>query len=389
MSWQPHRPRGILTSNDRALLEGEIEYEHRQQYSNRYDDIRTRIANGLLDFSVIRACLRDRDRKRIFRDPAQESEVANAPFIESIRELFYWTYFGLKEQNYNIEKLLIEAIEDAEEDFLLTYWGESVDADVQIDINIEQSDDIDDLIAAIENGEAVKAGRLYNLLELSSGVPIDLSEVDTVRVWFQSHYPEGEKAVLETMFTDYLGKDVEIKGATDRITSGELGLETRNAVVDPNRSLPDPSEIKNYRSPTGFNSEPNEETIAEIRRQEESEKTLDEDDAQNANESIIGGVIDEMMEQAEPTPPTIDDIIEERKEFEERHGPVTPKAIIALLEQIQDQFVSTIEIGAALDCAPEAARQILKELLDQQRVRTRSVTDTSGNHLSIWWLANE
>ena len=49
-------------------------------------------------------------------------------------------------------------------------------------------------------------------------------------------------------------------------------------------------------------------------------------------------------------------------------------------------FTSTVEVAAAFDCAPVAARQALSELADQAQVKRRSVTDIDGENLNIWWL---
>ena len=246
MSDQEVRPRGILTSKDREFLRGEIEYKHQQQYSNRRRDIRERIVNSLLDFNVIQYTLQDKDRKLIFQDPAAAARVDDPLLPESIRSMLYWTYLGLKEQNYDFEGLLIEAIEQAEKDFARKYWGESVEATVRLDIDVTRRYDIDDLITAVENGGPVKANRIYDLLELSGGVPIDTSKLDTLRVWFQSAYPEGEKAVLETLFSEYLNTEVEIEDAVARVDLSELGFERESAVTDTEYSRPDPGEIKHY-----------------------------------------------------------------------------------------------------------------------------------------------
>jgi len=95
---------------------------------------------------------------------------------------------------------LVRAIEEAEKDFARKYFGETVEISVSFDVDVIRSHDIDTLITQIESGGPVLANRLYDLLQLSKGVPIDVDDLTTLRVWFKSGYPDGEKAVLETLF---------------------------------------------------------------------------------------------------------------------------------------------------------------------------------------------
>jgi len=389
MSDQENRPRGMLTPKDRELLRGEIEYKHQQQYSNRRRDIRERIANGLLDFNAIQYSLQDKDRKLIFQDPATAAGVDDPLLPESIRSMFYWTYLGLREQNYDFEGLLVKAIEQAEEDFARKYWGESVEATVRFDIDVTRTYDIDDLITAVENGGPIKANRIYDLLELSGGVPIDTSKLDTLRVWFQSSYPEGEKAVLETLFSEYLNAEVEIEDAEARVDLSELGIERESAVIDTEYSRPDPSEIKHY-SPS-FDDD-FDETIEEIRLQEMVRSSIEERTEQSENdESILNSAIDDMVDWDASTdaPPSVYDFIDERAEQADLDKPVTPEVVLELLEEISDDLVSTIEVAAALGCAPDAARQALSTLLEERRVERQSVIDSNRNSLSLWSIRSD
>lgn len=387
MSDQEKRPRGMLTPKDRELLRGEIEYKHQQQYSNRRRKIRERIANGLLDFNAIQYTLQDKDRKLIFQDPAAAAGVNDPLLPESIRSMLYWTYLGLREQNYDFEGLLVEAIEQAEEDFARKYWGENVEATVRFDIDVTRTYDIDDLITAVENGGPVKANRIYDLLELSGGVPIDTSKLDTLRVWFQSSYPEGEKAVLETLFSEYLDVEVQIEDAEARVDLSELGFERESAVIDTEYSRSDPSEIKNY-SPA-FDDD-FDETIEEIRLQEMINSSTEERTERPENDgSILNSAIDEMMDSSTSSPPSIYDFIDDRVEQANPDKPVTPEVVSELLEEISDPLVSTIEVAAALSCAPDAARQALSTLFEKNRVERQSVIDSNQNSLSLWSIKSD
>ncbi len=378
------RPRGLLTPTDRAFLRGEKEYGTKQQTTNRYQNIRKRIANGLLDFSTIRYSLRDKERKRIFRDPADAAGVSDPLFFENLQSMLYWTYLGLKEQNYDFEGLLIDAIEQAEEDFARKYWGESVTVDVHFDIDVTRSHSIDDLITAVENGGPVKAKSLYDLLELSGGVPIDTSKLDTLRVWFQSSYPEGEKAVLETLFSEYLDVEVQIEDAEARVDLSELGFERESAVIDTEYSRPDPSEIKNYSSSIDNDFE---KTIEKIRLQEMvNSSTEDRNEGSENEDSILNSAIDETVDWNTDSPPSIYDVIDEGAEQADPDEPVTPEVVFELLEEISNPLVSTIEVAAALGCAPDAARQALSTLLKERRVERQSVIDSNQNYLSLWSL---
>lgn len=373
------RSRGILTPRDRELLRGEIEYEHRQQYSNRYKDIRARIANGLLDFSLIRYALRDRDRKRIFRDPAGESGADSVSLTDSLRAMLSWTYLGLREQNYDFETILVEAIEEAEADFARKYWGESVDITVTYNVETDRSQDIGDLITLIEEGGPVPANRLYNLLQLSRGVPIDTSKLDVVRVWFDSSYPEGEKAVLETIFSEYLGTSVEIEDAESRVDM--VGLDS--AVTEDKAPRPDPTVAKNYSLPTDVQRKG---TGKRIKRK--TNRRLNNNDNSNYEDrdSPSDQVIDQIMGKGENTPPSIEDLIDNGK----FHSKVpTPETVIELFKTVREPFLSTVDVAAVFDSAVDAASQSLAGAQKEGRVSRQSVRDTAGDHLAVWQLNRE
>lgn len=378
MSNEKDRPRGILTQNDRALLRGEIDYSHKQQYSNRRRDIRERIANGLLDFNTIQYQLRDKDRKRIFQEPAEAAGVEDPLFYESICGMLYWTYFGLNEQNYDIEGMISESIGLAEEDFSRKYWGKSVDVDVRFDVEVNRSEDIEDLITAVEDGEPVRADRLYDFLRLSEGVPIDTEKIDTVRVWFRSAYRQGEKAVLQTLFSEYLGVEVEIEDIESHARLHESDMN-RNAVIDPNQSRPNPREIKNYRSTTSdIQGEPSTRFLADSQESEGE-----------GHENILEGAIDNHMEKGEEPRPSLHQLVTDTKNTDKEDESITPESLLNVLNQMHEPVVSTIDVAAAFDCTPDAARQVLSKLRVEEKIQSNSVLDAEGNRLEIWWLSSE
>lgn len=387
------RPRGLLTPTDRAFLRGEIEYDHKQQVTDRYRGIRNRIANGLLDFTAIQHLLREKERKRIFRDPSDAAGVEDPAFFENLHSMFYWTYFGLKEQNYDFQGLLTEVVEQAEEDFARKYWGESVDVSVQFNVDITRSHDIEEVISAVENGGPVKANSLYDLLELSGGVPIDTSKLDTVRVRFQSSFPEGEKAVLETLFSAYLDAEVEIVDAESRVGLAASDMkdsevfEKTSAVVSKDQSRPDPGQIKNYRPTTEYDSE---ETTEYIRQKEILQSTEgNQIDSQSEPDGFPDNVIDNIGGGKESVQPSIRELIDQQDTKSRRDGPITPDKILKLLCKISDRFVSTSEVAAAVDCAPDAARQALSALRAGRQLNHRSVADSNGGRVEMWWLPEE
>jgi len=377
MSDSTDRPRGMLTPNDRALLLGEVEYDHRQQYSNRRQDIRERIANGVLDFSLIQYTLQDRDRKRIFRDPAREADIGDVQFIESIRSMLYWVYLGLKEQNRDFEGLLGQAIREAEEEYARKYWGESADVAVKLNVDVNRAYDIDELIALIESGGPVPADRLYELLQLSRGVPIDISELDVLRVWFKSQYPEGEKKVLETIFAEYLGENVKIVDAESRVQLDDSdfrreqsGINEESAVIGKDQSRPDPSEIRNYNHSHDIGLGETDEDVY-------LPDSLRDDDS-NDGEPILDAAVDDLIESDQEQLPKISEITLEDDVS------VSPESVSKLLDRAQDTVISAQEVAGALGCSLDSARQALSELTAEDRIEHSSVKDTNQCHLDIW-----
>lgn len=376
------RPRGILTNDDRKLLRGKVEYKHKQQYSDRRRTIRQRIANGLIDFSTIRNLLQEKDRKRIFHDLANEADIEESLLIESIRDMLYWTYFGFKEQNHDFEGVLTQAIEEAEKDFARNYFGESIDVAVRFDVHLRRTFDIDELIDRIENGGPVQANRLYDLLQLPRGVPINTSELVELRVWFNSSYPEGEKAVLETLFSEYLNTDMKIVDAEHRAV---LDIEKTSAVVDPEQYSPDPSEIKNYSLSSGSDSE---KSIEDLRREmgirPSKYKSFDQDDQGSTSEddSILGSVVDDILEREKFS---IQDGLSEKEKSNINESTITSDSLSILLEAIEVPFVTTQEIADVFDCTLKTALQKLSELAKDDQIDHRSITDSHGNEILVWW----
>lgn len=60
------RGRGILTPTDRAFLWGEKEYKNPETVSHRRADIRDRVRNAIIDFTILRNYLPVSERRKIF-----------------------------------------------------------------------------------------------------------------------------------------------------------------------------------------------------------------------------------------------------------------------------------------------------------------------------------
>jgi predicted transcriptional regulator of viral defense system len=63
---------------------------------------------------------------------------------------------------------------------------------------------------------------------------------------------------------------------------------------------------------------------------------------------------------------------------------VTLERVIDVFEQVEGPAITSSDIADALDCSTEAARQKLKRLHDQGRVRRRKTGRTV-----LWWLTDE
>jgi hypothetical protein len=307
-------------------------------------------------------------------------------FIEAIRNMLYWTYLGLKEQKYDFQSLLTVAVEQAEQDFAGKYSGKSVDVEVRFDIDVTRSADLDELIAVVESGGPVKANRLYDLLKMSSGVPIDPSELDTLRVWFQSSYPEGEKRVIESLFSEYLDIDVEIKDAIARVLLSDQDVEKTDAIVDPNQERPDPGVIKGRGSKFSFDDDPEDDNERRLPRS--LKKDLAESNTENNSRSLDEFFDDEFFDGDRSEVSTIRELIAEPNSSEDKNESISPEDVLELLERIDESFVSTAEVAAALGAAPEAAKQALKSLLKESSVRYRSVLGKDGDETEIWWRSS-
>ena len=110
MSRTNERPRGILSSADRAFLLGTADLEGKQsEYDTRYR-IRRRIRNAILDFTILFEHLSERDRTQVFDSPDDEREDFSNAIVDSLA----FFYLGTEGYDPPRETLLAESVRRAE-----------------------------------------------------------------------------------------------------------------------------------------------------------------------------------------------------------------------------------------------------------------------------------
>lgn len=176
------RPRGILTPHEREYLSGESEIEEgSQQERSIRQSIRNHVIHSILDFSIIRANLEDRDREMVFtpsvdgniepiefyknsnltpadRPPEELAKVpvnyVNAAAIDIISFLF---------QQFDNPNSFARKTEEAIERSAYTA-GHDIRADVEIDVEV---------------GEPIE--EIYDRLEQDGIVAMELRELRLLR----------------------------------------------------------------------------------------------------------------------------------------------------------------------------------------------------------------
>ncbi|WP_137290380.1 hypothetical protein [Natronorubrum halophilum] len=181
------RKNAMLTTEDRRWLTGEKTYEGEHAKQQRYQrrrDIRDRVYNSLLDFSILFEYLEEAEREKLFGTSGGDQQ----PLIED-RELSDGIRDGLAFLLYNTgitatmnssddhpdvaaERLLIDAIYQAGETDGILVEGVSLDIEA---VDLSQSSLLDDL----EDGNELSPREIRVLLESES---IDTQEVqETIR----------------------------------------------------------------------------------------------------------------------------------------------------------------------------------------------------------------
>lgn len=179
------RKNAMLTTEDRRWLTGDKEYEGehaKQQRYQRRKDIRERVWNSVLDFTILFEHLDNDQCEDIFDLLAEEGSSKTAEresFANGVRDaLAFFLY------NVGVTELMREVTSPATdgaaaEQFVteaLTRAGRKDDLLVEeVDLNIEATPaSLSDILADLEAGEELSAGELQYLIE--SGT-VDVTEL--------------------------------------------------------------------------------------------------------------------------------------------------------------------------------------------------------------------
>lgn len=161
------RGRGVLAPVDRKFLTGEKEYDHRQSAYNRREEIRERIENALLDYSIIVEELSPTERAKIFgagrpREERRELE-------EGMSDLIRFLYLGLGRSRF--EQVLRAGVQDAEADLGTT--DEPLTTDVNLEVEPQRDYSLKETAQQIESGNwrDIEPGGAVGFLKLARQTP--------------------------------------------------------------------------------------------------------------------------------------------------------------------------------------------------------------------------
>jgi glycerophosphoryl diester phosphodiesterase len=143
------RSRGILSPRDRRYLLGEADVSSSsQEERNIRAAIRDRLANAILDFSLLFQHMEDRDRRQVFDKLMGERPPSNADFVIMPRgvvhaiALFYLEHRSTEE----FESTILDAL-----DQVAHRKGEF--RDIEVTIESEPEPDVDQLKCQLEDNE--------------------------------------------------------------------------------------------------------------------------------------------------------------------------------------------------------------------------------------------
>lgn len=142
------RDRGVLAPVDRKFLTGEKQYDHRQSTYNRREQIRGRIENALLDFSIIADEMDASEREKIFRAgdrPREERRELERGMAGLIRFL----YLGLGRSRF--EQVLREGVQEAEYDLGTT--EQPLSTDVRLEVEPQRDYNLEETAKQIQRGD--------------------------------------------------------------------------------------------------------------------------------------------------------------------------------------------------------------------------------------------
>lgn len=203
------RPVGILTRGDREFLRGEKEYQSDEAAINKRREIRRRILNGLLDFSMISRSVWPKDKEKIFEEAVQISEEDNGRFEDAIENMLGWVYSGLVDSDFNALKIFENGINIGESTRRAGDNTKIVQTEVNITVERRDIEGLQYMMRKLENGDPIPARDVFRMVQ--NDVLVDLSDVDTVSIIADSSEVEAERRMIEIAFSDYFQSDVEIE----------------------------------------------------------------------------------------------------------------------------------------------------------------------------------
>ncbi|MCO8244898.1 hypothetical protein [Haladaptatus sp. AB643] len=170
------RKNAMLTTEDRRWLTGEKTYdgEHaKQQRYQRRNDIRERVYNSILDFTILFEHLEEAERKKLFGEVTANGrhwDVDDKPFIEGVSDALAFLL-------YNVDAAATMRTDDeaheeatvAEELLIEAFYRAGMKADLlvdQVDLDVEAIQlPFEDILADLEAGNELSPAALRVLLE--------------------------------------------------------------------------------------------------------------------------------------------------------------------------------------------------------------------------------
>lgn len=167
------RGRGILSKADREYLCGQKEYAHAQSESNRKQDIRERVQNGLKDFTLLWLLLDPGERATIF------DEMGNEEVDQCIDSMITFAYLGLDQDLQQLtERIEHGVLLGANFDTAGRWAGKATNVDVSIDVDYQP--DVDALYDQLQAGKTdqLTPAEIGVLVRSGKLKPEDLTELE-------------------------------------------------------------------------------------------------------------------------------------------------------------------------------------------------------------------
>lgn len=203
------RSRGILSPTDRKFLAGKIEYAHQQSETDRRREIRHRIQDAILDFSLLAAHLEDKDFDRVF-DVEESSSARRRSIGKGVTHALAFLYAGTRDSVPDFQRYLEDGVSIGEE-YLTDTPRVVVDVDVDLNIDKQRLDDANVFATAEKlahhNFDEISKGEMREMFELvATGMRPSPSEgefseeqiedyeqlLDRLESVFRIGFPEGE-----------------------------------------------------------------------------------------------------------------------------------------------------------------------------------------------------